>query len=108
MSEQVNHPSHYQGKIECIDAMVEQFGMEKVADFCEINAFKYLWRAGDKEGNSKEQDEQKAMWYLRKNIELRAQATDNDSFSLTPARVEEIALKNKDYFLRRIKELKGK
>lgn len=104
MSEQVNHPSHYQGKIECIDAMVEQFGMEKVADFCEINAFKYLWRAGDKEGNSKEQDEQKAMWYLRKDIELRAQ---ENSFSLTPARVEAQALKNKDYFERRIKELKG-
>lgn len=104
MSEQVNHPSHYQGKIECIDAMVLQFGDFEVAYFCEINAFKYLWRAGEKEGNSKEQDEQKAMWYLRKDIELRAQG---NSFSLTPARVEEIALKNKDFFERRIKELKG-
>lgn len=107
MSEQVNHPAHYQGKIECIDAMIEEFGIEKVADFCEINAFKYQWRAGDKEGNSEEQDEQKAMWYLRKDVELRAIVTDNNSFSLTSAKVEEIAQKNKDYFERKIKKLKN-
>ena len=30
----VNHPTHYnEGKIECIDAMVEAFGKEAVQDF---------------------------------------------------------------------------
>lgn len=53
MSEQVNHPSHYnRGEIECIDAMESAFGASAVADFCKINAFKYIWRAGEKAGNS--------------------------------------------------------
>mgnify|MGYP003294533142 CR=1 FL=1 len=65
----VNHPTHYnEGKIECIDAMVEAFGKEAVQDFCVINAFKYIWRYKHK-GNPQE-DLEKAIWYLNKNIEL--------------------------------------
>lgn len=70
-TEKVNHPFHYnQGDIECIDAMVAAFGVEAVRDFCKINAFKYLWRAGDKEGNSESQDLEKAVWYINKAKEL--------------------------------------
>ena len=41
----VNHPSHYKGEngIECIDAMEAAFGKEAVANFCQCNAFKYLF-----------------------------------------------------------------
>ena len=72
MSEQINHPSHYlkDGK-ECIDVMIEKFGTEAVINFCECNEFKYLWRAGLKEGNSEEQDRRKAEWYRRKAEELK-------------------------------------
>lgn len=71
MSEQVNHPSHYnRGEIECIDAMESAFGASAVADFCKINAFKYIWRAGEKAGNSEVQDIEKAVWYLNKAKEL--------------------------------------
>lgn len=67
--EQVNHPKHYQGsKYECIDVMADVFGKEKTAVFCELNAFKYQWRA-DKKGASL-QDKKKAIWYLNKYIEL--------------------------------------
>ena len=61
---QVNHPSHYQsnGK-ECIEVMLEEFGEVAVYNFCICNAFKYKFRAGKKEGNSKEQDLAKAKWY---------------------------------------------
>ena len=65
----VNHPAHYnQGGIECIDAMLAAFGREKVADFCHLNAFKYLWRAGQKGG--KTEDLRKARWYIDKILKL--------------------------------------
>lgn len=69
-TEQVNHPSHYQGTIECIDAMVAAYGKANTANFCQINAFKYVWRAGKKTNNTQVQDLKKAVWYLNKAIEL--------------------------------------
>lgn len=65
----VNHPSHYQGsKYECIGVMLDVFGKEKVSAFCELNAFKYQWRANSK--GTDIQDKQKAIWYNQKYIEL--------------------------------------
>ena len=72
MSEQVNHPSHYQGKgngIECIDAMEAAFGIAEVASFCKLNAFKYIWRCFHKNDNGVE-DINKALWYLNRYKEL--------------------------------------
>lgn len=68
--EHVDHPAHYQGSIECIDAMVAAYGKCNTANFCQINAFKYVWRAGKKADNSFTQDLKKAVWYLNKAIEL--------------------------------------
>lgn len=61
----VDHPSHYNkpGKKECIEEMRERFGDLAVYWFCKLNAFKYNYRDGDKEGNSAEQDAAKARWY---------------------------------------------
>ncbi len=66
MSEQVNHPSHYQqtGRRECIQEMCFLFGTNYTAHWAVITAYKYLYRAGAKEGNSYEQDIAKAKWYL--------------------------------------------
>jgi len=67
--EMVNHPSYYQGnKYECIDVMLDVFGKEKVSAFCELNAFKYQWRANSKGTNI--QDKEKAIWYNQKYIDL--------------------------------------
>lgn len=67
--EMVNHPSHYnQGDIECIDAMVSAFGEYSTAEFCKINAFKYLWRLGHKDDETQEIG--KIKWYLDKYLEL--------------------------------------
>lgn len=64
----VNHPSHYnQGGIECIDAMIAAYGKEATGVFCVLNAFKYLWRAEHKNGK---EDIEKAIWYLKKRLEL--------------------------------------
>ena len=63
MSDNVNQPDHYnQGGIECIDAMREAFGDGQVKIFCKLNAFKYLWRADQKNGD---EDLAKAVWYSR-------------------------------------------
>lgn len=56
----VNHPTHYQGKHECIDIMRALFGDEAVKGFCKCNAFKYRFRADKKNGA---EDIQKAEWY---------------------------------------------
>lgn len=70
MKEQVNHPEHYQGTIECIDAMISAFGEKNTIEFCKINASKYIWRAGKKDGNGTDTDLEKARWYINKAIEL--------------------------------------
>ena len=65
----VNHPAHYEGQtsIECIEAMQIAFGKKAVADFCLCNAFKYLWRHKNKNG---QEDLRKAQLYLNKADEL--------------------------------------
>lgn len=64
--ENVNHPAHYNsGKYECIDVMRDVFGKEAVDNFCLLNAFKYIWRAGRKNGK---EDIKKAIWYLERYI----------------------------------------
>lgn len=68
--EMVNHPSHYKNnKYECIDIMLDVFGKDKTVAFCELNAFKYLWRSDNK--GTDIQDKKKAIWYLNKYIELK-------------------------------------
>ena len=74
MGDMVNSPAHYnQGKYECIDVMVETFGIEAAKHFCLLNAFKYIWRTGEKNGR---EDIEKAVWYLNKFLELEG---GNDS-----------------------------
>ena len=75
MNDNVNSPVHYVGTgIECIDAMYAAFGSDKVAAFCHLNAFKYLWRAEKKNGI---EDLRKAQWYINKEIEIY---DERDSF----------------------------
>ena len=62
-SNQVDHPSHYQGEYECIDLMREIYGDEAVRWFCILNIYKYRFRAGKKEGSTLADDEKKASWY---------------------------------------------
>lgn len=65
----VNHPKHYEREnaIECIDEMIMIFGKQAVADFCKCNAWKYRYRAADKNGS---EDIAKSDWYMRKYEEL--------------------------------------
>jgi hypothetical protein len=65
----VNHPQHYcrEDAMECINEMILIFGKEAVKNFCLCNAWKYRYRAADKNG---EEDLRKSDWYIRKYKEL--------------------------------------
>ena len=70
IKEAVNHPTHYNDySVETIEMMVSIYGAEKVADWCEITAFKYRMRAGKK--HDLKEDIKKEKWYLEKAKELR-------------------------------------
>lgn len=72
---EVDHSSHYNrdGAMECINEMIEIFGLAAVIDFCKCNVWKYRYRAGFK-GNGK-QDLEKSDWYIRKFEELKEVST---------------------------------
>ena len=65
MTDNVKHPSHYtDGKIEVID-----FIEDKGLNFHRGNAVKYISRAGKKDPSKEIEDLEKAVWYLRREIE---------------------------------------
>ena len=70
---EIDHPAHYAGKIECINALLETMGRDDVRAFCLCNAFKYLWRC-KKKHETPEGDVEKAVWYLQKYLELDGKA----------------------------------
>lgn len=62
MTDPITAPEHYEGTIECIDAIRAALGDAAFIDHCRANALKYVWRAGRK-GPALE-DLQKARVYL--------------------------------------------
>lgn len=65
-NDNVNHPKHYnQGKIEVIE-----FIEDKNLGFHLGNAIKYIARAGKKDESKYIEDLQKAIWYIRRRIEM--------------------------------------
>ena len=80
----IEHPSHYnrEGAMECIDEMIEIFGKEAVKDFCLCNAWKYRYRAADKNG---EEDLKKSDWYMRKFVELQKETGVTTKESIVPS-----------------------
>lgn len=76
--EYVNHPSHYNNyDMEVIDMMVNIWGKEATALWCEMTAFKYRMRMGTKPDNSLEQDLNKEKWYLNKKNEIKESLLDD-------------------------------
>lgn len=76
--EHVDHPKHYNNfSMEVIDMMQVIWGTEKTIAFCEMNAFKYKMRMGDKPNQPLEQDAKKAKWYLDKANELKRYLDSN-------------------------------
>lgn len=71
----INHPSHYnkEGRKECIEEMLDLFGIEEVKSFCKLNVYKYRYRHDLKNG---QEDLKKAEWYQNKHDELCALEDD--------------------------------
>ena len=71
----VNHPKHYQlpGRKECLEEMLDIFGLDKVMAFCELNAYKYRYRHALKNGD---EDLAKATWYENKLQTLKQKAEE--------------------------------
>lgn len=66
--EHVNHPQHY-GKDDNpyeVIKIIENLDM----DFHLGNTFKYIARAGKKDADKEIQDLEKALWYLKRKIDL--------------------------------------
>ena len=65
----VDHPKHYniQGRKECIEEMLDEYGVDAVITFCKLNAYKYHYRHELKNGA---EDLAKADWYSNKAEEL--------------------------------------
>lgn len=78
--------------------MQERYGAEYTAVFALLSAYKYGYRAGDKEGNPGERDMGKAEWY--------SEYVDD---KLLPY-IEDAVLKNENFcrLLLDIKEMLGK
>lgn len=73
--EAVDHPKHYNipGRKECIDEMIDKFGVDAVRTFCLLNAYKYNYRHELKGG---EEDLAKADWYMNKFAILGGDAVE--------------------------------
>lgn len=71
-SKNVFHPTHYNQseRKECWDEMIELFGKDAVLIFDVLNAYKYYYRKGFKDGNSCEQDTEKMRNYMNHAEEL--------------------------------------
>ena len=48
MPDNVNHPDHYQGSLECITAIRAALTPEEFRGFCKGNVIKYAWRERNK------------------------------------------------------------
>lgn len=69
---EVISPDYYKtNSVEVIDMMVSIWGKDAVITHCEMCAFKYRMRLGNKPNNSVEDDLGKAKWYESKANELK-------------------------------------
>jgi hypothetical protein len=65
MTDFVNRPPHYQGSVECIDAIEASMSAEAFKGALKANVMKYVWRYETKGGV---ESLQKAQWYLNRLI----------------------------------------
>ena len=61
----VNNPTHYQGEVECIDAIKSSMSKQQYIGYLKGNIIKYIWRFERKNGL---EDLQKSEWYIQRLI----------------------------------------
>ena len=65
MDDVVNNPTHYQGEVECIEAIKSSMSHEAFKGYLKGNIIKYIWRFERKNGH---EDLLKAQWYTNKLV----------------------------------------
>ena len=65
---EIEHPAHYQGRVQSIDAIESALGVEGFLAYARGNVLKYGYRAGRK--GSLVMDLAKAAWYANRAIEV--------------------------------------
>lgn len=66
------NPSHYhRDNKECYQLMIEIWGKDAYIKFCEMNAYKYMFRLGFKPDQDIHHELAKARWYLNQANELK-------------------------------------
>ena len=99
----VSHPSHYSAhNRECIVEMLVLFGLDNFITFCQMNAWKYRYRAGNKANNSADQDNAKADRY----IEYSARARKIEYWDIDPMILTDDGYWN-DYYKHVLSEAKS-
>jgi len=68
----IHHPTHYQGPVECIDAIESALGVEGFLAYARGNVIKYAFRAGKK--TTVAEDMAKAAWYATRAAEVAERA----------------------------------
>ena len=77
-TDSVSHPDHYKTHDkECIIEMYILFGLDNFIAFCQMNAWKYRYRAGRKIGNAYDYDNAKADRYIEYAARAREIVEDN-------------------------------
>lgn len=62
--EKINHPSHYMVNGKEAITYIEAFDL----NFNIGNVVKYLWRSGNKDGETSDDDNKKAVWYYNREV----------------------------------------
>ena len=93
----VNHPPHYEGKVECIDALESATaGLEGIEAVDTANAIKYLWRWKKKNGK---EDLKKAIWYIKHLLKTQGEPEEKPK-ELPKPQLSDICLMTPDAFMR--------
>lgn len=99
MTDFVNHPPHYQGTIECIDAIEASMSAEAFKGSLKANVIKYVWRYEAKGGL---ESLQKAQWYLNRliaTIEAEEAKSIADYEAVKEALMEEVGAYDPDDYM---------
>lgn len=77
MTTDKTEPEHYK----CKRGGVEAIDVTETFNFNLGNAVKYIWRAGNKEGESQEDDLRKALWYVLRELDRVVWEDDSEDWS---------------------------
>lgn len=80
-----NNDTHYirKGHAECKYEMMITFGVDAYKDFCLLNAYKYAYRRGQKQGETISENTRKIKYYINEYLKLEGDSKNlNEIYKL--------------------------